>query len=496
VFDRMQLSVDANVARGVSQYGFHDLNLDATPKFTLGAEGGRPVFANPSDIVPATGAVSIISSRIAPQFGQVIAVGSDLQSESEQLIVSAQGITRVGAIFNISYTLSRAKDQSSASGGSATGGFSAATTAGDPNVREWAPSNFDRRHSFVGTLTYPFNEGLEMTAIGRLSSGAPFTPMVASDINADGARNDRAFIFDPNATADTSVANAMRRLMSQSDSRIADCLQSQIGTVAGRNSCTGAWQPSLDFQVNYRPFAFGLNRRLMLSLTTINFLGGLDQLINGQKNLQGWGTSRVGDPTLLYVRGFDPVTERYQYQVNERFGAQRSGQGSVVLPFQIGFQARYTIGPDRTRDAVRGALAQRAAGRFGGPGGAGGPGNFASRFERILPNPITQILARKDSIALTDSQVVRLTTIRDSLDAKNKLVSDEVKSVIEKAGANPDPGALFGALRPKLDEGRANAQKAVAVAKGILTAEQWAKLPERIKNPGQPGPGARGPRSQ
>ena len=497
VFDRMQFSVDANVARGVSQYGFHDLNLDTTPKFTLGAEGGRPVFASPSDIVPATGAVSILSSRIAPQFGQVIAVGSDLQSESEQLIVSAQGITRVGAIFNISYTLSRAKDQSSASGGSATGGFSAATTAGDPNVREWAPSNFDRRHSFVGTVTYPFIEGLEMTAIGRLSSGAPFTPMVASDINADGARNDRAYIFDPNATADTSVANAMRRLISRSDSRISDCLQSQIGTVAGRNSCTGAWQPSLDFQMNYRPFAFGLNRRLMLSLTTINFLGGLDQLINGQKNLQGWGTSRVGDPTLLYVRGFDAATERYQYQVNERFGAQRSGQGSVVLPFQIGFQARYTIGPDRTRDAVRGALAQRAAGRFGGPGGgAGGPGTFASRFERVLPNPITQILARKDSIALTDSQVVRLTTLRDSLDAKNKAVSDDVKSVIEKAGANPDPGALFGALRPKLDEGRANAQQAVAEAKGILTAEQWAKLPGRVKNPGQQGPGSRGPRGQ
>jgi len=490
ILDRMQLSVDGNFARGVSQYGFHDLNLDTTPKFTLGAEGGRPVFANPSDIVPATGAVSITSSRIAPQFGQVIAVGSDLQSESEQLIVAMQGITRIGAIFSVSYTLSRAKDQSSAAGGSATGGFSAATTAGDPNVREWAPSNFDRRHAVVGTLTYPFNEGLEVTAIGRMSSGAPFTPMVASDINADGARNDRAFIFDPNTTADTGVANAMRRLLDGS-SRAADCLKSQVGAVAGRNSCTGPWQPSLDFQVNYRPFAFGLNRRLMLSLTTINFLGGLDQLINGQKNLQGWGTSRLGDPTLLYVRGFDPATEHYQYQVNERFGSQRSGQGSVVLPFQIGFQARYTLGPDRTRDAVRGALATRAAGRFGGAGGAG---NFASRFERILPNPITQILARKDSITLTDSQVARLTSIRDSLDAKNKLVSDAVKAVVDKAGANPDPGALFGALRPKLDEGRANAQKAVAEAKGILTAEQWAKLPERIKNPGQQGAGARGPR--
>jgi hypothetical protein len=503
LFDRMQLSVDANYARGVDQYGFRDLNLDATPKFTLGAEGGRPVFASPSAIVPATGAVSVISSRIAPQFGQVIAVGSDLESESEQLVLSAQGLTRVGAIFNISYTLSRAKDQSSASGGSATGGFSAATTAGDPNVREWAPSNFDRRHSFVGTVTYPFNEGLEMTAIGRLSSGAPFTPMVASDINADGARNDRAFIFDPNATADTGVANAMRRLIDRSASRVSDCLGSQVGSVAGRNSCSGPWQPSLDFQVNYRPFAFGLDRRLMISVTTINFLGGLDQLINGQKNLQGWGSARVGDPTLLYVRGFDPTTERYQYQVNERFGAQRSGQGSIVLPFQIGFQARYTIGPDRTRDVVRGALAQRAAGRFGGPGGAGGPGTFASRFERVLPNPITQILARKDSMALTDSQVVRLTTIRDSLDAKNKLVSDEVRSVIEKAGASPDPGALFGALRPKLEEGRANAQKAVAEAKTILTPEQWAGLPDRIKNagqqgfgPGQQGQGRQRPRGQ
>jgi hypothetical protein len=479
----------------VNQYGFRDLNLDATPRFALAAEGGRPVFANPTAIVPATGAVSIVSSRVAPQYGEVIAVGSDLASDSRQLTVAANGITRAGAIFNISYTLARAKDQSSAGGGSATGGFASATTAGDPNVREWAPSNFDRRHSFVGTVTYPFNEGLELTAIGRLSSGAPFTPMVASDINADGARNDRAFIFDPAATADTSVANAMRRLFDNSASRVADCLQLQAGAVAGRNSCYGPWQPSLDFQVNYRPRVLGLDRRLMISATTVNFLGGIDQLFNGQKNLKGWGSFRTGDPTLLYVRGFDPSAERYLYQVNERFGAQRSGQGSVVLPFQIGFQARYTLGPDRTRDLVRGALAQRAAGRLGGgPGGGGGPGNFASRFDRILPNPITQILARKDSIALTDSQVVRLTTLRDSLDAKNKRLSDAVRSDIEKAGANPDPGALFGALRPKLEEGRGNTQKAIAEAKTILTPEQWAQLPDRVKNAGQQGFG--GPQGQ
>jgi hypothetical protein len=479
IFDRMQLSVDANYAHGVDQYGFRDLNLNATPRFALAAEGGRPVFAAPDAIVPTTGVVSILSSRIAPQYGQVISVGSDLQSESEQLTVAANGITRGGAIFNISYTLTHAIDQSSAGGGSATGGFSAATTAGDPNVREWAPSNFNRTHSFVGTVTYPFNEGLELTAIGRMSSGAPFTPMVASDINADGARNDRAFIFDPSTTSDTSVSNAMARLVGNSSSRVAGCLESQFGTVAGRNSCDGPWQPSLDFQVNWRPRVLGLDRRLMISATTVNFLGGMDQLFNGQKNLKGWGSFRAGDPTLLYVRGFDASSEKYLYQVNERFGAQRSGQGSIVLPFQIGFQARYTLGPDRTRDIVRGALAQRAAGRVGGPGG------FASRFDRVLPNPIAQILARKDSMALTDSQVVRLTTLRDTLDAKNKHVQDELKAVIDKAGANPDPGALFGSIRPKLDEGRTNTQKALAEAKTILTAEQWAGLPDRIKNAGQ-----------
>jgi len=79
-------------------------------------------------------------------------------------------------------------------------------------------------------------------SIARLSSGAPFTPIVASDINADGARNDRAFIFDPTATSDTSVAVAMRRLIGQSTSRVADCLTSQLGEVAGvlRNDAAAA----------------------------------------------------------------------------------------------------------------------------------------------------------------------------------------------------------------------------------------------------------------
>src|SRR5439155_599766 len=75
-------------------------------------------------------------------------------------------------------------------------GFAAPTTAGDPNGREWATSAFERRHSLLATVTYPVNAALEVTALGRLTSGVPFTPLVGSDVNGDGARNDRAFRFD------------------------------------------------------------------------------------------------------------------------------------------------------------------------------------------------------------------------------------------------------------------------------------------------------------
>src|SRR2546422_9767575 len=53
------------------------------------------------------------SSRIHPEFGDVLLVGSDLQSDTKQLILSFTGATRWGASFRLGYTLTRARDQSS-----------------------------------------------------------------------------------------------------------------------------------------------------------------------------------------------------------------------------------------------------------------------------------------------------------------------------------------------------------------------------------------------
>jgi hypothetical protein len=507
-FERYNLTVDLSYSRGVAQTGYRDLNLVDSPRFTIDAEGGRPVYVPAATIVPGSGVTNLLGSRKHPEFSQVLNVGSDLRSESRQVTASLNGITGRGAIFNLGYTLGWSWDQSSGggfggfgggfgrgAGGSGAGNFGAATTAGNPNVREWSVSSFDRRHSITGSVTYPINLGLEITATGRLSSGAPFTPLVGSDINGDGARNDRAYLFDPSSpTTDTSVANGIRSLLTSAPGGVQACLKEQLGSVAARNSCRGVWQPSVELQANWRPAFLDLNRRLMISVTTQNLLGGLDELLHGRNGLRGWGALRGQDNTLLFVRGFDASTNRYLYQVNERFGASRQGANGISVPFQLGVNARLMIGPDRMRDAidaVRGAaMGGRGGrgGRGGGPGGAAGPAGFATALAGF--NPVAQIVQMKDTLRLTSDQVARLQVIADSLNVKNTALAQAVRRDVESAGANPDLAALQAMIRPQLEKLQQNQQSAIKQAQAILTSEQWARVPNRIRNGRGVGPGA------
>ncbi|MEP6690525.1 MAG: carboxypeptidase regulatory-like domain-containing protein [Gemmatimonadaceae bacterium] len=484
-WQRYGFSIDASYARGVNQYGFRDLNLDDAPKFTLGREGNRPVYVDPLTIVPTTGQTASIFSRLRPQYGQVLAVSSDLQSETKQLTLGINGFTMRGILFQASYTYSRSRDQSSFGGGLGGAGVGANTGA-DPNVHEWSTSDLERRHSMVGTLSYPVNPWLELTTVARLSSGAPVTPLVGSDINGDGQRNDRAFIFNPATTTDTAVSNGMSRLLAGAPGRVKGCLTRAFEQVAGRNSCSGPWTPSLDLQANFRPSFLGLDRRLTLSLLTVNLLTGVDQLVHGANNLSGWGQSYRADPTLLYVRGFDPATNRYVYQVNERFGVSHGSINAIRSPFQVSFQARYALGRDQTRDRIN-AIFQR-----GGRDGAGG--GVSGFLARIAPNPIDSILARTDTLKLTTDQVTRLTALRDTLNAKNMAIADTVRAAIEKLGANPDMQSLFAQAAPKLTEARANIESALKSAQSLLTPEQWGKLPQNVRTPGRGGGGQGGGR--
>src|SRR5256886_15652795 len=110
-------------------------------------------------------------------------IRSDLESDTKQLTVALAGSTKRGATVRVSYTLTRSMDQSSFACCSAAQGVAAPTTAADPNVPEWATSDLERRHAALTTLTYPLGDALHIGAIGRLLSGAPFTPLGGPDLD-------------------------------------------------------------------------------------------------------------------------------------------------------------------------------------------------------------------------------------------------------------------------------------------------------------------------
>jgi hypothetical protein len=505
ILDLFGVSLDASYARGVSLYGFQDVNLVSQPSFGLASENDRPVYVPASSIVPGTGAVDFAQSRAVPSLGHVIEIGSNLQSDNKQITLGVNGVTVSGFTFQASYTYMRSRDQSSFSCCSATQGFAAATTAGNPNMLGWATSDFERRHSFLLTASYALSQSVELTTVTRIMSGTPYTPMVSGDINGDGASNDRAFIF-ATSVHDTAVANGMARLLASSSSSVRSCLLSQTGSIANRNSCSGSWQPAADLQLNFRPSWWGLDRRMTIMVSTVNMLAGIDELVHGENDLHGWGGSTRPDPTLLFVRGFDPVTQSFTYAVNQRFGSTSGSANAFRVPFQLAVQARYVIGPDQNAERMRG-LFGAGGGRGGGGGGrngGGGPGgegaaanneDLADRLQRVLPNPAAQMLELKDSLALTDSQVVRLTALRDSTASSYAVIADSIRAAVTRAGPNADPARLFATMRPQLTKGRAISQQVLKQARAILTPEQWMKVPERIRAPGagRRGRGTDGP---
>ncbi len=488
-FQRYTLSLDLSYARGVGQTGSIDVNLDATPRLTLADEANRPVYVPAGAIEPSTGALSMIPSRRSSAFGHVSEITSTLHSETKQLTLSLNTFTFRGMTLNASYTYMRSRDQSYGFSG---GGSFGSSTSGNPNVPEWGVSDLERRHSFLLMTTYPITPALEITAIGRVTSGAPYTPMVATDVNGDGLANDRAFIFDPSTATDTAIANGMARLLGSTSGRVRSCLESQLGRIASRNSCTAPWQSSLDMQLNWRPAAFGLQRRLTVSVQALNVLAGLDRMLHGADHLRGWGQPTFPDRTLLYVRGFDPASGRFLYTVNDHFGASANRQSPFRIPFQLAIQGRLTVGPDPARQSMRVLF----GGRNGAPPSAD---ELRTRLARSIPNPFERILEVNDSVGLhlTPDQVARLHALSDSLRIASDTALDSLAATLAAAAKDGDPRTLALKIRPRLEGARRLALQAVDQAKAVLTPEQWAKVPESIKTPfrqRQQGPG--GPRGQ
>jgi hypothetical protein len=402
--------VDATYALHLDQPSTRDLNFAGAPRFALGDEDGRPVYVPASSIVASSGVVAPGAARAVAQYGSVLSRMSDLHGWARQaslrLRPNAQFIGRW--LLDATYTFTDARMQSR--------GFDG-TAFDDPRAIGWARADFTPRHQV--TLSAAFSHRLfAVSLFGKASSGSPFTPLTGSDVNGDGLSNDRAFVFDPARTADAALATGMRSLLASTSSRSRDCLAAQLGHAAGKNSCEGPWSAS--FNASLSP-GFTLLRRLafrehnpQVSLYVTNPLGGLDQLVHGDR-LKGWGTPSFPDPVLYYVRGFDSTARRYKYEVNPRFGDTRPSTTTLRAPFRLTLDMSMSFGPSGDEQQINRML---RPGRNGNPGAKLDSTAIVRRYCGNLPDWYNEIIQQADSLLLTRDQVEGLRAARTAYQAR------------------------------------------------------------------------------
>ena len=115
---------------------------------------------------------------------------------------------------------------------------------------------------------------------------------------------------------------------------------------AERNWCVGPWVPGFDLKLTVTPNV-SFAQKLTLSLTALNTLVGIDELLHGRDNIRGWGQDASVDQRLLFVTGFDPASQTFKYRVNQHFGAASGELNPFRIPFVLSLQGRMTLGGKR-----------------------------------------------------------------------------------------------------------------------------------------------------
>ncbi|MBC7842365.1 MAG: carboxypeptidase regulatory-like domain-containing protein [Gemmatimonadaceae bacterium] len=399
-FGWMQLKWNNLASYDLSQSSVRDVNFAGVQRFTLAQEGDRPVYVSAAGIDAGTGAVSATESRRSAAFGRVGVRGSELRGYGAQTTVTLapdpfrRRRVPLGLYGSVSWTLQASRRQYL--------GFDG-YTAGDPTLREWAPSANDARHivSMQGALNVERFGSL--TFFARAQSGLPFTPQVQGDINGDGRGGDRAFIPSSTLPVDATLAAQLASLKATGSPTASRCLGAFDGRIVSRNGCRGPWTATMNMQ--YRPALPKALQRLNASLFFENVLAGVDQVLHGSNGLRGWGGSASPDPVLLVPRAFDVASQSFRYDVNPRFAETRPSRSTLRFPFRVTLDFQLRLATDYSLQELRRALQPVRVGRKWEPRSAD---SLTALYLGETSNIHTAILAESDSLFLAPDQIVAL----------------------------------------------------------------------------------------
>jgi hypothetical protein len=404
-----------------------DLNLNRTPQFFLTGEGGRPVFAPLNAVVPSTGSISSGASRLSPDFATVSSILSDLRSYRTELQASISPpnpLLNRRLTLNLSYQFNVGRNESR--------GNSRIGTVGDPYVKQWVPIS-NPAHTFRLTSAgrfWGFNFGLTT----NLYSGIPLTPLVNGDINGDGnTGNDRAFIPNPAAISDTSFARQFNELLSDAPAAARKCLTSQLGKMAGANSCRTPWQMRFDVSASLTPpSGWSYSDRLRLTFDLSNANGALVRALGLENTPLGQSPlSTNRNATLFYVTGFDPNTNQFRYRVNQLFG-QPTNFGSArrkFAPTQLRLGLEYSFGGPVPNPIARGLGLREPVNER--------PLTDEQRRQavaRLKRDPAVVVAALGDSLALSPEQRAQLEELSQEYNARADTALTPLRNWVLKQG--------------------------------------------------------------
>jgi hypothetical protein len=357
---RTKVSLDFLYSRTTNLYTVRNLNL-RDPQFELDGEGGRRVFTPANEFDPVGG--NAVAARRSLEFGDVLVNFNDGRARS--FIGMFELNHRFGSWLNfaISYTHTRAYDNSPYSCCTAGGGYADPSTGvfgpndiggfGDTE-RSWGRSDYARRHGIAATAFLNLPLGVSLTAFWKSQSGRPWTVVGDDDLNGDGLFfNDRPFVFAPDnlpLAATGEAADAERAAYTSLLAQHA-CVGDYVGGIIERNSCEFPWTHQFDVRLT-KGFGTVAGQRAEFQIDFFNVLNGIGRLFCNDSAADfsptsgtcGWGRVTgvfAANRDLLHPRAFDPTTQQILYDVNENFGQEDLLGSNLVLQFQVQLGFRY-----------------------------------------------------------------------------------------------------------------------------------------------------------
>ena len=247
-----------------------------------------------------------------------------------------------------------------------------------------------------------------------------------------------------------------------------------MNTVAGRNTCQGPWTSTAFLNFSFNPAKVRMPQRANISFQISNPLAAADVIMHGEDRLHGWGQPFIPTSQLLFVRGFDPVSQTYKYDVNPRFGATALSQSSIRAPVTLTALLRVDVGPARERQDLTqlldrgrttdGTKAPEALLRaYYGSGG--------------VMNPMAQILRQADTLALGENQADSIAILNRQYTISLDSIWSPVVKYLATLPERYDQTAAYDRYKTAREASVDALIRLAPTVRGLLTNEQMRKLP-------------------